>query len=73
MDFPLLDRVESDVHIKGVLIQSARPQYFCVGGDIKDIYLNYQNDQNHISQAYLEEEYALNLVGQSFKAQHRPN
>lgn len=56
-----LTESESNPNIQGILIQSALPHYFCVGGDIKEIYLNYQNNRNDISKEFLEAEYSLNL------------
>lgn len=55
-----------DESIKGIIIQSAVPNIFCAGGDIKAVYHAYLNKDSAAIATFMREEYSLNADIKNF-------
>lgn len=53
-----LDAWALDPHIHAVMLRGAGDRGFCAGGDIRNLYLSYRN-QEPLHEAFFDEEYAL--------------
>jgi enoyl-CoA hydratase/carnithine racemase len=61
-----LELVKDKSDISGVLIQSSVKNVFCAGGDIKEVYRWYHENNHKAMVEYIQEEYGLNAYIRSF-------